>query len=471
MPKINFTKAALDQLETPAAGKRAQYQDQKQPGLILRVTPSGAKTFAVFRRVRGGSPELVTIGPYPDVSIEQARKRAMEIVGRLALGESVARGNREKRDELTLDELFEQFFRRHSKVRKRSWDSDQSNYRLYLGRHLGRRRLSELTKRQVVAVMDQIVTEGKSPVTAERAVLSLGRKLYNWATQEAGLWDGENPFTGIRGAPKTKRARFLLPHELPRFFRAVAMEENDTIRDFVLLALLTGQRRGNVQAMRWRDIDLELNVWRIDGSEFKNGEHQAIPLTSMAVEVLRARRNRLDQAEPYVFPGLGTTGHLVEPKKGWKRILARAEGLGLIETIAARLPPDELEQAMTGLQSQDARALDSAVGSLRRRVLEFGGDPAIARLDGLVVHDLRRSMGSWQAIEGASLAIIGRSLGHKSPQATAIYARLHVDPVRASMEKATEAMFRAAGATKELSRRSVPGADKGLIPPVFVPNR
>lgn len=54
-------------------------------------------------------------------------------------------------------------------------------------------------------------------------------------------------------------------------------------------------------------------------------------------------------------------------------------------------------------------------------------------------------MGSWQAITGASLPIIGKSLNHKSHQATAIYARLDLDPVRASVEKATEAMLRAAG--------------------------
>lgn len=58
-----------------------------------------------------------------------------------------------------------------------------------------------------------------------------------------------------------------------------------------------------------------------------------------------------------------------------------------------------------------------------------------------------RTLGSWQARTGASLAIIGKSLNRKSPQATAIYARLDLDPVRASAEKATKAMFDAAGIT------------------------
>jgi integrase len=63
----------------------------------------------------------------------------------------------------------------------------------------------------------------------------------------------------------------------------------------------------------------------------------------------------------------------------------------------------------------------------------------------LRIHDLRRSLGSWQAITGASLPIIGKSLGHKSPDATMIYARLSLDPVRQSVNTATAAMMEAGG--------------------------
>jgi integrase len=59
----------------------------------------------------------------------------------------------------------------------------------------------------------------------------------------------------------------------------------------------------------------------------------------------------------------------------------------------------------------------------------------------LRIHDLRRTLGSWQAATGATTAMIGKSLGHKSEQATAIYERLSIDPVRQSVERATEAML------------------------------
>jgi integrase len=59
-------------------------------------------------------------------------------------------------------------------------------------------------------------------------------------------------------------------------------------------------------------------------------------------------------------------------------------------------------------------------------------------------HDLRRSLGSWQAIAGASLQVIGASLGHKDPKATAVYSRLLVDPIRTSVNGAVQSMLEAA---------------------------
>lgn len=69
-----------------------------------------------------------------------------------------------------------------------------------------------------------------------------------------------------------------------------------------------------------------------------------------------------------------------------------------------------------------------------------------SEIKGLRLHDLRRTLGSWQAATGASLPIIGKTLNHKSPVSTAIYARLSVEPVRKALEAANAAMFAAAHA-------------------------
>ena len=63
-----------------------------------------------------------------------------------------------------------------------------------------------------------------------------------------------------------------------------------------------------------------------------------------------------------------------------------------------------------------------------------------AGIENLRIHDLRRTAGSYMAIQGVSPTIIGKALGHRSPQATAIYARLTQDPVRQALENAQAAL-------------------------------
>lgn len=83
---FSFTKAALDSLPLPEGKQRDVYYDERQPGLQIRVTSSGAKTFSVFARVAGGKPTRVTIGKYPAITPEVARKKAKEKIAQLAIG-------------------------------------------------------------------------------------------------------------------------------------------------------------------------------------------------------------------------------------------------------------------------------------------------------------------------------------------------------------------------------------------------
>ncbi len=80
-----------------------------------------------------------------------------------------------------------------------------------------------------------------------------------------------------------------------------------------------------------------------------------------------------------------------------------------------------------------------------------------ADIQDLRIHDLRRSLGSWQAATGASLSIIGKTLAHQNVSTTAIYARLNIDPVREAMSKATQAMLSAAN---QLPKAEVTELDK-----------
>jgi integrase len=252
----------------------------------------------------------------------------------------------------------------------------------------GKRKLSSI-KHEEVDRLHKKLGQDKGKVTANIA-LKLLHVMYNKALNEWRIWKGENVAHGIKKFPEHSRDRFIQGDELPKFFKALAEEENDSMRDYFLLSLLTGARRANVLSMQWEDVNLERGEWRI--KETKSGTPQTVTLSPEALTVLNNRK--LSESTKYVFPSSSKCGHLIEPKRGWKRILERA-----------------------------------GINDLR-------------------IHDLRRTLGSWQAKTGASLAIIGKSLNHKNQNTTAIYARLDLDPVRESVNTATSAIMEAAGLKK-----------------------
>lgn len=136
--------------------------------------------------------------------------------------------------------------------------------------------------------------------------------------------------------------------------------------------------------MRWDCVSLDDNRWTIPNP--KSSVPYAVPLTPEAVKILRARYEKRIASKPWVFPSHSKSGHIEDLHGRWKELLKRA-----------------------------------GIKNLR-------------------VHDLRRTQGSWQAAQGTSLLIIGKSLGHSTTAATEVYARLNLDPVRAAMTTANAAM-------------------------------
>ncbi|WP_296891787.1 site-specific integrase [Thiobacillus sp.] len=438
--KLNFTKAAIEALPIPTSGQRAEYIDTKQPSLRLRVTSSSVKSFCVLKRIRGARMERITLGRHPEMTIEQARKKTAELLGKIAEGNNPADARRALKAELTFADLFVEYGERHGQ-KKLAWRDDQQRYRDYLEKPLGCLKVGTITSPMISRMLSDIERTGKSGATVNQ-VRALASVVFSKGV-EWGL-ASNNPVRNVKTRKKISRDRFLQAHELPRFFQALAEEPNAIIRGFFLLSLLTGARRANVLSMRWPDLNLDEGIWRI--SRTKNGDPQNLTLTAEAVALLTQLKNEADTGGDYVFPGEGKTGHLVEPKKGWQRIFDRDELTQLRTMIRdAGGIYDPLIYARTGERA--AESLDSALECARLQAKELKLNIDGVRIKDVRIHDLRRTIGSWQAKTGASLAIIGKSLNHKSQQATAIYARLDLDPVRASLEKATSAMLGAAGIT------------------------
>ena len=378
--KLNFSKSALNNLPPPEKGKRVYYYDLKTRGLAICVTGTGHKTFVVYRKIHG-KPERITLGVYPDLDLETARLKAYEINAAIARGENPNESKRLAKAEWTLGEWFENYLEIHAKPHKRTWKADESQFKRYL-QSWQHRKLSAIRKIDVQALHSRLGQEhGKY---AANRLLSLLQTVFNKAIEFG--WEKPNPVLGVKKFSEKSRERFLQAGELPKFFHALAADQNADARDYILLSLLTGARKSNLLAMRWEELNLSQAVWTIPLT--KNGSSQMIPLVPEAQAILN-RRLRAKHVSPFIFPSRSKCGHLVEPKKAWQRILKRA-----------------------GIQN-------------------------------LRLHDLRRSLGSWQAATGANLAVIGKTLNHKDMKSTAIYARLDLEPVRQAMEIATQAIWEA----------------------------
>ena len=108
--QLRFNKQAIQNLALPAPGTRATFHDTVVNGLQLRVTSRGVKSFCVLRRSKGGNPERITLGRYPDLSVELARTKAKRCIADLGQGISVRAAKRERTLQVkTLDEVHREY--------------------------------------------------------------------------------------------------------------------------------------------------------------------------------------------------------------------------------------------------------------------------------------------------------------------------------------------------------------------------
>ena len=380
--RLALNKTIIAGLEAPDSGRLTVW-DSKCAGLQVVVTSKGLKSFYLYKWMNG-RPNRIKLGDFPLMTLEQARNDVQRIVGDAARGNDPAAERRAVKRETTLGELWAWYLENHSKPHKRTWERDESRYNRYL-LSWRNRRLSTITPAEVQALHAKTGAD-RGPYAANQLV-ELIRHMFAMAGKFLA-YKGANPAEDVQRFEETERERFMDANELPRFFEAL-QTLRPASRDFFLLALFTGARRSNVLEMQWDEVSLQAGTWTVPRGKSKSKRQMTIHLSPEALAVLTERHAARSEDCPWVFPGQGPFGHYSEPKDAWKRLLQRA-----------------------GLKD-------------------------------LRIHDLRRTLGSWQAAGGASLLVIGKSLGHSTPAATAVYARMNLDPVRQSVNSATAAMVAA----------------------------
>ena len=422
-----LTKRAVAQLRWDPAGPATQvlYDDGGVPGFGVRVRPSGRKTFVLWYRNAGRRLRMLTLGTYGKVlTVDEARKLARKQLARVADGRDPAEERKAARQGATVSELADAYIERHAKRQNKTWEEDWRRLNRYVLPALGTRKVADVSRTDVARLHDKI--GGTAPYAANR-LLALLSSMFARAEEWNFVPEGApNPARLITKFPQYSRDRYVKPAEMPHLVAAINAEDNLYVRAALKLYLLTGLRRSELLNLRWSDVDLKERTLRL--GDTKAGRPHLLPLSEPVLEILRDLPRLL--GNPYVLPGDTPRQPRVNISKPWLRVRAR---LWLAQH------PEEAEELRREAEADvRARKRDRKHASERPKVVEARlltlAEEKAGGPDALRLHDLRRTVGSWLAMSGASLPLIGKVLNHSNASTTQVYARIADDAPRAALE-------------------------------------
>ena len=298
MPNLRLTDLTVRNLAaTP--GKQATYHDETLPGFNLRISPGGAKTFTV---IHGGDRKRITIGRYPALSLAEARDQAKKILANLTLGRTA----RAIRLAAALNLFIEKRVKRKNKPSTGA--ETERLLRKYIEPPLGSRTLDGITSRDVIRIVDAI----DAPSEANHCFVA-ARTFFNFCMEAQYI--NETPMRRLKLPYKLKsRDRVLADLELAQIVKA-AHAVGYPFGAIIQLLLLTGQRREEVAAMAWSELDLAEGLWSISAQRTKSDRAHVVPLSPLAISIIE----RLPRFEgDKVFAGRGSDRPVSGFSK-WKR--------------------------------------------------------------------------------------------------------------------------------------------------------
>jgi integrase len=333
MPTEKLTAKRVETAKSSPDKDRLDIFDAITPGLSLRITKSGSKSWVVnyrspVERDRRGQSKVkrFTLGKYPRLSLANAREEASEVMRKIAEGGDPQRDRADAQfaassygaDPVTVEEGVARYIDEHVKVRNKPrrradgitfWERDQLLQR-HVVSQLGGMAISDVTRKDVLA-MHRHIEKTSGATTADRAAEAL-RAAFNWL-DDAELVESV-PALRLKRKQKQSRHRVLSDDEIQAVWHG--LDADGPFGAIVRILLLTGQRRGEVAGMRWKELDLGNRFWSLPGERTKNTLPHVVPLSEAVLRDL-TDRPRLGE---YVFTTTGTT-----PFSGYSRSKQRLD--------------------------------------------------------------------------------------------------------------------------------------------------
>ncbi|WP_395664213.1 tyrosine-type recombinase/integrase [Aestuariivirga sp.] len=368
-----MARKTLSDLGIAALNPRAKpylFPDPQQPGLSVRVSPRGAKSYMLVTRDPTGRQVWKTIGHPAEMSIEEARDRAKAVKTRIKAGLPADEPKPVVPE--TFRQVSENWIKRHVEAKGlRTKGEIERSLAKYVTPAWGDRDFLSIRRSDIAQLLDGI--EDRHGARQADIVLAYLRAMATWYAARRD--DYVPPFIrGMRRAAPVKRDRVLTDDELRAIWREA--EKPGNFGSIVRIALLTAQRRDKVASMRWADV--AGGVWTVPAERRSKGTGGALALSGTAVAILDALPRQ--EGNPYVFAGRTQGSHF--------------DGF-----------------------SKTKKAFDAALPMVPTGA---GGEAEIAHW---TLHDLRRTARSLMSRAGVRPDIAERVLGHVVAGVEGVYDR------------------------------------------------
>jgi integrase len=317
--QFKFSKKLIDALPpcpAEAGSKEVEYSDQEISGLRLQVNRLGRKFF-LFRYQIGSRKRSMKVGPYPDVSIDDARQKVIEWRALLIKGiDPQEQREAERQASMTFSVFYQEYLLPHIQATKRSAKSDVSRIANHILPAFGNREMASITPLELQRFHNEKRTS-LSPATSNR-IFEIIRRSYNLAIYWRLLPESANAARGIKlHRENNRRERYLSQEELQRLMPAFDAAPNQTMIDAFRLLLATGCRKNEILHLRHDQLRLDRREIYLPSPKGGKGRH--VVLNDVALEILQRRQPI--PGNPHVFPGKVAGQPINNPSKAWRAVL------------------------------------------------------------------------------------------------------------------------------------------------------
>ncbi len=352
--------------------ERYEVWEDARTGLGVRISTTGRKSWVFMYRFEG-RPRRLTLGTFPRMGLAAARLEHAKAKHALEKGSDpgtkrVVQNQADRKTE-TVTQLAEEYLEKWARPRKRTVCAyeDERILNKDVLPQWGRRKARDITRRDVVGLLDGIVERG-APIQANRT-LAVIRKMFNFAVSRDVL--DASPVAMVQApARENKRDRVLTNHEIRQFWYGLDRAPMSKHTRLALkLQLVTAQRKGEIVAAPFHEFDLDEGVWTIAALRAKNGESHRVLLSDLAITLLR---------QTGAFDNCGLEWLFPSPRGG------------------KPMAPEAVDHA------------------LRKSLSTLG-------LDNVTPHDLRRTAASNMTSMGIPRLTVSKILNHVETSVTAVY--------------------------------------------------